>query len=229
MVDTQDVDGLDPYDLMESETARLDGFFAALDDAGFARPSRAEGWSVRDMLAHFTSSEEYNRACLDGTVNDFLASLGAKGATDLATANEIGIRELDAVATPDLLDQWRERARRTSATCARATAATSTPRSVPIRPAGRRSTSPSSSRSMPAMSAFRSPRPTRPNGTVWLATGRPVPAQGGQARREDRSRHRDDPGPGSGCRRRTARCGVRTGDGRPAARARRPRSATTCW
>ena len=70
---------------------------------------------MRDMLAHFTSSEDYNRACLDGTVNDFLASLGAKGATDLATANEIGIRELDAVATPDLLDQWRRRARRTSA------------------------------------------------------------------------------------------------------------------
>ena len=43
MVDTQDVDGLDPYDMMESETARLDAFFAGLDDAGFARPSRCGG------------------------------------------------------------------------------------------------------------------------------------------------------------------------------------------
>ncbi len=107
MVDTQDVDGLDPYDMMESETARLDAFFAGLDDAGFARPSRAEGWSVRDMLAHFTSSEDYNRACLDGTVNDFLAQLGARGATDLASANEIGIRDLDAVPNAELLDRWR--------------------------------------------------------------------------------------------------------------------------
>ena len=107
MVDTQDVDGLDPYDMMESETARLDAFFGGLDDAGFARPSRAEGWSVRDMLAHFTSSEDYNRACLDGTVNDFLAQLGARGATDLASANEIGIRDLDAVPNAELLDRWR--------------------------------------------------------------------------------------------------------------------------
>jgi uncharacterized protein (TIGR03083 family) len=107
MVDTQDVDGLDPYDMMESETARLDAFFAGLDDTGFARPSRAEGWSVRDMLAHFMSSEDYNRACLDGTVNDFLAQLGARGATDLASANEIGIRDLDAVPNAELLDRWR--------------------------------------------------------------------------------------------------------------------------
>ena len=114
MTDTRDIDGFDPYDAMTSEAARLDAFFNGLSDERWAKPSRAEGWSVRDMLAHLTSSEDYNRACLDGTVSEFLAAMGAKGATDLASANEIGIRELDDVPTPELLDRWRERS---AATC----------------------------------------------------------------------------------------------------------------
>ena len=60
------------------EADRLDRFFAGLDDAGWTRASsRCDGWTVRDMLAHLTASEDYNRACLDGTVGAFLADMGA--------------------------------------------------------------------------------------------------------------------------------------------------------
>jgi uncharacterized protein (TIGR03083 family) len=107
MVDDADLQGLDPYDLMQAEGERLDRFFTGLDDAEFARPSRCAGWSVRDVLAHLLSSEQYNIASLDGTVADFLASLGAKGATDLTSANELGIRELDDRSTADVLAEWR--------------------------------------------------------------------------------------------------------------------------
>src|SRR5262245_53479450 len=109
-VDDQDLTGLDPYDLMDRERARLDQFFASLDEAGWQRPSRCAGWSVRDGLAHLASSEDYNRACLDATVSTFLAALGERGATDLASANDLGVRDLDGVATPELLATWRTRA-----------------------------------------------------------------------------------------------------------------------
>jgi len=107
MVDDTDLQGLDPYDLMQVEAERLDRFFAGLDEAAWAQPSRCAGWSVRDVLAHLLASEQYNTASLDGTVADFLGSLGARGATDLSSANELGIRDLDDRATEDLIQEWR--------------------------------------------------------------------------------------------------------------------------
>jgi uncharacterized protein (TIGR03083 family) len=108
-MDDSALEGLDPYDLMERESARLDAFFSTLDAPAWQRPSRCEGWTVRDLLAHLASSEEYNRASLDGTVASFLAQLGERGATDLASANELGVREFDGVPTEELLDTWRTR------------------------------------------------------------------------------------------------------------------------
>jgi uncharacterized protein (TIGR03083 family) len=109
VTDDRDLEGLDPYDLMDAEANRLDRFFATLRGPDWERPSRCEGWSVRDVLAHLTAGEEYNRACLEGTVSEFLAGVGARGATDLATANEIGIRDFDGSTPEQLLDTWRTR------------------------------------------------------------------------------------------------------------------------
>jgi uncharacterized protein (TIGR03083 family) len=111
VVDDQDLSGLDPYDLMDEESARLERFFSTLDEPGWRQPTRCAGWSVRDVLAHLASTEEYNRACLDGTVKSFMEAMGARGVTDLASANELGIRDLDPVATPELLASWRTRAK----------------------------------------------------------------------------------------------------------------------
>lgn len=115
MVDDADLQGLDPYDLMDAEAARLERFFTGLDDAAWSRPSRCAGWSVRDVLAHMLSSEQYNAACLEGTVGDFLGSLGARGATDLTSANELGIRELDDQSTAQLIAGWHDANARTIA------------------------------------------------------------------------------------------------------------------
>jgi uncharacterized protein (TIGR03083 family) len=107
MVDDHDLDGLDPYDLMAAESARLEQFFASASANDWEQPSRCAGWSVRDVLAHLAATEDYNQACLEGTVQEFLADVGAKGAVDLASANEIGIRELDDRTPAQLLDLWR--------------------------------------------------------------------------------------------------------------------------
>jgi uncharacterized protein (TIGR03083 family) len=109
MVDDGELQGLDPYALMAEEADRLYRFMRGLSASQWQQPSRCAGWSVRDVLAHLAASEDYNRASLDGTVQAFLAQMGAKGATDLATANELGIRDLDAAPTEQLLESWRER------------------------------------------------------------------------------------------------------------------------
>jgi uncharacterized protein (TIGR03083 family) len=115
MTDDRDLDGLDPYDLMDTEAGRLDRYFAALDESGWSRPSRCAGWSVRDVLAHLVASEQYNRACLDGRVVDFLGTLAGRGATDLPSANELGIRDLDDRSTEQLISEWRAANRKTRA------------------------------------------------------------------------------------------------------------------
>jgi uncharacterized protein (TIGR03083 family) len=107
MTDDRDLHDLDPNDLMDAEAARLDAYFSGLGPADWAKPSRCEGWSVRDLLAHLASSEDYNHASLEGTVGEFLAAWGEKGATDLTTANEIGIRALDDRSTDQLIADWR--------------------------------------------------------------------------------------------------------------------------
>jgi uncharacterized protein (TIGR03083 family) len=108
MTDDRDLEGLDPYELMAAEQARLDHYFSGLRDEEWQRPTRCEGWSVRDVLAHMASSERYNRACLAGTVPALFTEMAEKGATDLASANEIGIREYDDRPTEAVLEEWRQ-------------------------------------------------------------------------------------------------------------------------
>jgi uncharacterized protein (TIGR03083 family) len=107
MTDDRDLQGLDPFDLLDAEAARLDRYFSGLDASDWSKPSRCAGWSVRDVLAHLRSSEDYHHACVEGTVAALMTSMAEKGATDLGSANEIGIRELDDRSTDQLLDDWR--------------------------------------------------------------------------------------------------------------------------
>lgn len=102
--------GLDPYASMAAEAERIGAWCSALDDRGWGAPSRCAGWSVRDVVAHLASGETYNRACLDGTVGELLADLAARGATDLASANELGLADFEGWAPADILDTWRARA-----------------------------------------------------------------------------------------------------------------------
>jgi uncharacterized protein (TIGR03083 family) len=105
--DDAEIAGLDPFDLLDQEAARLDHYFAQLPAAEWARPSRCAGWTIRDVLAHLTASEAYHQACLDGEVEALLGDLAAKGATDMDGANAVGVAEYAGWSPGQLLDEWR--------------------------------------------------------------------------------------------------------------------------
>lgn len=107
MVDDAELAGLDPFDIMDEEAARLDAHLSGLADDEWSRPSRCEGWSVRDVVAHLATVEDYHRACLDGEVQAFVAGFGERGATDLESANALGIADRADLTTADLVAAWR--------------------------------------------------------------------------------------------------------------------------
>lgn len=107
MTDDQELAGLDPFDLLDGEAARIDAFLSALPNEGWGRPTRCEGWTVRDLLGHLVSGENYYGACLDGTVAQFMTAMGERGATDLDSANALGVADYADRGPAELLAEWR--------------------------------------------------------------------------------------------------------------------------
>ncbi len=113
MPDDSVLEGLDPYDIMDDEAARLDRYFAAMDAKGWQRPSACEGWDTHDMLAHLAGSEEYNHACLDDTIPALFERLQGYGVSDVDSFNAVGVTARAGTATDTVLDEWRTTCTRT--------------------------------------------------------------------------------------------------------------------
>jgi uncharacterized protein (TIGR03083 family) len=96
---------------LDREAARIDAHLGGRrdDDREWARASKCAGWSVRDVLAHLLSAEDYHAACFAGAVADFIGAMVARGATDLTAFNEMGIADLADRAPSELLGTWRTR------------------------------------------------------------------------------------------------------------------------
>lgn len=105
--DEGEIAALDPFDAQDAAAARLDAHFAALSGAAWDAPSQCAGWSVRDVMAHLASTECYHQACLDGRVKELLGEMGARGATDVATFNDVLMSDVAGRSGPDLLEEWR--------------------------------------------------------------------------------------------------------------------------
>ncbi|WP_433336893.1 maleylpyruvate isomerase family mycothiol-dependent enzyme [Spirillospora sp. CA-294931] len=101
------LEGLNPFDLLDAEAARLDAYFARLTDPDWNHPSRCEGWRVRDVLAHLAGEELYNHACLDDELDVLFARLEKEGVKDLGEFNGWCVDARRDLPVADVLAEWR--------------------------------------------------------------------------------------------------------------------------
>jgi uncharacterized protein (TIGR03083 family) len=107
MTDDRDLEGFDPYDAFDREAERLYRFFTSIGGATWSLPTRCADWDVRAVLGHLRSGEDYFQACLGGTVQQLMASYGERGATDMDSANALGVAQYAGTPTDALVEEWR--------------------------------------------------------------------------------------------------------------------------
>jgi uncharacterized protein (TIGR03083 family) len=94
----------DPFSTLDTEINRLTKFLTSLDPQGWKSPTHCEGWSIRDMVAHLDSDEEYNEACLNDTVGTLIADF-----TSLDDFNNRQIQKRAHLSNAEILSRWRDR------------------------------------------------------------------------------------------------------------------------
>ena len=100
----------DPFDLLDTETARLYRFFGDLHGSDWQLPSRCPGWDRVAMLAHLTGIEDYIRAGLDDTVDQYRRQAGP--GTGYQELNEYIVARRRGTAPGTLLEHWHRQTTR---------------------------------------------------------------------------------------------------------------------
>lgn len=95
---------IDPFATLDEEIGRLNGFFDSLSPVQWKASTLCEGWTVRDMVAHFDSDEVYNEACLDNTLEALAA-----GFSSVEAFNQRQIEDRAHLSSEEALTQWRTR------------------------------------------------------------------------------------------------------------------------
>jgi uncharacterized protein (TIGR03083 family) len=107
VVDTTDIDDLDPFDLLDRESERVDRFLSTLDEAGWSEDTRCEGWRVRELLSHLDGVEVYHLACLNDEISELFAKAAEGGASGMNSFNDWIVRERADKPVDELLASWR--------------------------------------------------------------------------------------------------------------------------
>jgi uncharacterized protein (TIGR03083 family) len=94
---------LDPFLTLDQEVARIQSLLESLKPEEWKRPTRCEGWTVRDLVAHLDGDEEYNEACLEDRIKEYIT-----GFKDLDTFNAQQIEKRAHLSNEEILDQWIE-------------------------------------------------------------------------------------------------------------------------
>ncbi|WP_019634239.1 maleylpyruvate isomerase family mycothiol-dependent enzyme [Actinomadura atramentaria] len=108
-MDESALDGLDPFDILDAEAARLDAYFTVLDGAEWDVPSRDEGWSRRDVLAHLAGEELYNHACLNDDLDGFAAEMERAGVQGLDEFNAWSVETRRGLPVAEVVAEWRRK------------------------------------------------------------------------------------------------------------------------
>ena len=96
----------DPFPVYDREIERLRRYLHRLDARAWSRPSHCEGWSVKDVVAHLSTDEVYNQACLDRAVRALPFSGG------LNAWNARGVRIRRDFSPLETLQEWEARQQR---------------------------------------------------------------------------------------------------------------------
>lgn len=95
---------LDPFLTLDQEVARIQSLLESLKPEEWKRPTRCESWTVRDLVSHLDGDEEYNEACLEDRIKEYVT-----GFKDLDTFNAQQIEKRAHLSNEEILDQWIER------------------------------------------------------------------------------------------------------------------------
>lgn len=94
----------DPFLTLDQEVGRIQFFLEGIKSEDWTKPTRCKGWSVRDMVAHLDGDEEYNEACLENRVQEYIT-----GYKDLDTFNAQQIAKRAHLSNDAIFEQWVER------------------------------------------------------------------------------------------------------------------------
>jgi uncharacterized protein (TIGR03083 family) len=104
---SRELEGLDPWDLLDGEAARIDAHLRSLPAERWTAATRCEKWDVRAVLAHLAASEEYHQACVHGEVAGLFTRMAERGATDIEAFNDLGVADRADRSAAELLAEWR--------------------------------------------------------------------------------------------------------------------------
>src|SRR4029079_17526091 len=94
--------------LAEQHT-ELDALISPLDDKGWARPTRCEGWDVADVVLHLAQTDELAMASAEQRVNEALGALGGpeqENTVDQGAADMVALQRGEPHAALRL--RWRD-------------------------------------------------------------------------------------------------------------------------
>jgi uncharacterized protein (TIGR03084 family) len=91
------------------QQAELGGLLRGLDDAGWAKPSPCEGWSVADVVLHLAQTNEMAVASAQGRFEAFLEEMttGAPPAADVDDGAAVMVEQQRGQPNEVLLARWK--------------------------------------------------------------------------------------------------------------------------
>ena len=92
---------------LAAQHAELDGILAGLDDAGWARPSACEGWSVADVVVHLTQSDDGAVASVEGRLPEAGMTMTRSGEHNVDDWAETMVHEARGTPPAEVLERWR--------------------------------------------------------------------------------------------------------------------------
>lgn len=101
-----DLKRANPFPIYDREIRRLRTHLRGLDNRAWSSQSHCRGWSVKDIVAHLSTDEVYNQACLDGTLSELPFSGGLGG------WNGRGVRIRRGFSPLETLQEWEARQER---------------------------------------------------------------------------------------------------------------------